>query len=91
MGGELLPLPLAISTSLIENSINSINVYPNPAIDQITIEGSSNLTGNIIDQSGKVVLSFISNKVDISELSKGVYFINILDNETISTQKLIKQ
>jgi hypothetical protein len=89
IGGDLVPLPTGFA-SISDKSTENYNIYPNPAVDQITISGDSNVTGNIVDQMGKVVLSFTTNTIDISELSNGVYLITVLDNESITTQKIIK-
>lgn len=72
---------------------SSINLYPNPAINEIFVE-TSNATAGIIyilDASGKVVHSQAAkgkkNKINVSQLSKGIYFVKYGDN----SNKFIKQ
>ncbi len=54
-------------------------VYPNPANNILTIQSKYAQNFNILDITGKVVMS-VSNenlihRIDVSDLSKGVYFI----------------
>jgi hypothetical protein len=70
-----------------------INIYPNPASEMLTIslpENTSNSDCILFDNVGKEVMQFViyggENVVDISELTSGIYVIQI--NSQIS--KLIK-
>lgn len=69
-------------------------IYPNPTCNNITIEISENLIGNhvhIYNAIGQVVLAQNINQtkevIDISVLSKGIYFIKL--NGDSAVQKLI--
>ena len=63
-----------------------ILIYPNPAKDYITIEGNDLKSPIIImNNLGQIVFNEKSNRINISNLSKGIYFIKI----GINTQKLI--
>ncbi len=82
--------------------INSkgINIYPNPIYDIITIENNLQLNISkieIVDLLGRKIKEVsISNTdihiVDVSELNKGIYLINIFENENIieETKIIIK-
>ena len=83
----------SISTEL--NGPDRINIYPNPATDNIYI---SNLTEaatlKMYDINGKLVLeNKVSNKeyVNISHLSKGMYQIKFKGKDWSETRKLIKE
>jgi len=74
---------------------NRIALYPNPANNEVNI---SNIQGDfsykIVDALGKITKS--ENKqssptINISDLKSGVYFIEISNNDSKSTTKLIKQ
>ncbi|MFN4234077.1 MAG: S8/S53 family peptidase [Bacteroidia bacterium] len=85
----------------IENSV-LFNVYPNPANGWINLEYALEKSGNvqilIYDMSGREVAKidagnrysgFISHKVDIPNLSKGIYFVNLqVNGKSTNTQKL---
>ncbi|WP_430467876.1 T9SS type A sorting domain-containing protein [Winogradskyella ouciana] len=68
-----------------------IKVYPNPATDYIQIEGISQQSDfSIVDVSGKIIMNgTIGNRksINIQNLAKGTYFINI---ESIKSIKFIK-
>ena len=83
------------ANSISENSIEGINLYPNPATDKFILEFTE--TGNykidIYSSIGKKVNSFdfTGNKTEISinNLSVGMYLIKVSNNEKISTLPLI--
>lgn len=63
----------------------SINIYPNPVINQITIETSSEISSAFLtDLSGKKILDqkFALNTtsafIDVSNISAGIYYLHIL-------------
>ncbi|HLA56504.1 MAG TPA: LamG-like jellyroll fold domain-containing protein [Flavobacterium sp.] len=66
---------------------NAIQVYPNPASDQIAVSGLvSGADITILDTTGRIVsrekLSGEST-IDVSNLTSGVYFLGINDNQKI--------
>ncbi len=72
--------------------------FPNPAhslvnfqIDKLVGSGSI----NIIDLYGKIIkvqsLSIGINTIDVSDLAKGVYFVNLITKEVTKTEKIIIQ
>ena len=79
------------------NQINAV-VYPNPATTQATlqVEGLtqdakvviSDLQGRILSQ-GEIKASATTYTLDLSNLASGVYYIRIVTDAAISTQKLI--
>ena len=85
----------ATSIAVELNGPDRINIYPNPATDNIYI---SNLIENAIlkiyDINGKLVLeNKVSDKEDlnISTLSKGMYQIKFEGKDWSETRKLIKE
>jgi len=84
------------TASLIEKETVSLNVFPNPVNNNLTIEieGGNNYTLQMVDLLGKTVLSKTNltaiNTVDVSLLKDGVYFATIVKNNVIiSTKKVI--
>ncbi|HTA60926.1 MAG TPA: T9SS type A sorting domain-containing protein [Bacteroidia bacterium] len=77
------------------NTANDVNIYPNPAQNNFTIEANTN--GNktmlfLFDVNGRLVLNqFIQDKttVDVSGLNAGVYSLNITNNNGTLTKKLV--
>jgi hypothetical protein len=75
-----------------------VNLYPNPAQDDATME----IVG--LDQDAKIVISDLQGRilsqdninagttrytVNVSNLASGVYYIRIVTDKAVSTQKLI--
>ena len=88
------------SVGLEENLLSNINIYPNPANNQLRIEFDSNESGkgsiSILDMSGKIVLInnlsvFGNNSVNlnISSLANGLYLVRIKTENGQSLSKLV--
>ncbi len=60
-------------------------IYPNPAKDYINISGLDISTAIIINIEGKTFrLQTNKNKIDISNLPKGVYYLNVLSKDQMN-------
>ncbi len=75
--------------------VQMISIYPNPATNELTIEGAQNTAMVICDVVGKVVMErkLIGAKetIDISALNNGVYVVQVYDamHNTRSMAKLV--
>lgn len=71
-----------LSTKLSElQSRENIRVYPNPATQTLTIEGSSAKLFQVYGIDGKLMKSGrVSQNIDVSELPEGLYFL-LLDQQ----------
>ncbi len=74
---------------------NDLLVYPNPANDRLFINyknENQKTNFSIIDLLGKTVINdgIDNNYIDISMLENGVYFIQLNNEDKISTAKFIK-
>jgi uncharacterized protein YjdB len=79
-------------TGIKENRISSVKLYPNPAQNVVNIESSAGVvSARIYSLTGKVVFvgAVNNNQIDISSLTKGVYFVETYsaDNK-VSVSKL---
>ncbi len=97
-GRGLWEINVANSTLLGFNEVAdapSLEIYPNPSSDFVTISGLQNTTGSyrIINAVGGIVKEDVitDSKIDISSLSPNVYLIQIIDNNKIFTIKLLKE
>lgn len=73
---------------------NSVIVYPNPARNEITLRNTSNNFVNkvvILNMHGQQVkeIYHLQNKIDISNLEKGMYIIEITIENIVIQKKLI--
>ena len=73
---------------------NKLQIYPNPAKNIINIKYNSEIEKiSIFDYLGKEILTQIqnNNEINVENLSKGIYTIEIqLENEKVS-KKFIKE
>jgi hypothetical protein len=83
--------------NVVANS-NGVVIYPNPASDEVSVfitSISSHTTLKVFNALGQIVINKAikdnTTKIDISDLSHGIYVYRVEDNETIIKQgKLIK-
>ncbi|MFZ4796345.1 MAG: T9SS type A sorting domain-containing protein [Bacteroidia bacterium] len=75
----------------------SLNIFPNPVTNKLNIETAFDLqdaTLKIVNSLGEIVLFKqlnIDKEFDVSNLKKGVYFLNIISNNKTVSRKFIKQ
>ena len=79
--------PLAI------NDINAANIsiYPNPAQGMVRVNGVTINSLDLLDLTGRVVLSSETNTIDLSSLINGVYMLRINANEGTAVRKIVKR
>jgi hypothetical protein len=68
----------------------SISVYPNPTSSILNIDFDKSFIGSISDLSGKKVMNFSNTTIDISQLSSGVYILNIISDDKYFNKKIVK-
>ncbi len=76
-----------------ENSLLDFSVYPSPTTGILNIDSETTIIQiEIYNQLGQLVLSNIKeNKIDISSVRQGVYFIKVVDeNGDFGAQKVVK-
>ena len=93
-----------VGLSKIDNSsfVSTLHVYPNPVSNQATISYSLNNTSSVMfkmyDMNGRLISTFDSGRqskgaytqlVDVSNITKGVYVIQMIAGDATSVAKLI--
>jgi len=78
------------------NIANQINIFPNPASDFLTINLgllSGTKTAELYDVSGRLVAQKSTDgdamQVDLADVSKGTYFVKILNDKNVVSVKMI--
>lgn len=84
------------AVSLEENQLIDIKLYPNPAKNELTIEGDEEITSvEIIDVLGKTIktekINGVSKTISITDLNIGVYVARIHTPKGIVLSKFMKQ
>jgi hypothetical protein len=84
------------AASVNENGNISFGMFPNPAVNQVTVnlpKGITNGTVNIVNVIGETVFTSAINgntmNIDLSGFAKGSYFLNVNTLEGKGTQKLM--
>lgn len=78
------------------NTATNFFLAPNPATSELMVSAAFNFGKiSIIDALGKTVMTHDANnstltKIDINDLSKGVYFLQMNDGNRMVTRKFIK-
>ena len=62
------------TTEIDEVVNNPISIFPNPATNDITIDGLNSMA-QVFDVNGKKVMDITNGTFDVSELSKGTYVV----------------
>lgn len=82
--------------SVASQELSSIDVYPNPAIDIVTITPSNttfeNLSFQVYDLNGRKVIETKDSTINIQNLNSGVYMVHVFSDKTkIGIQKIVKK
>ncbi|MEH6536450.1 MAG: FG-GAP-like repeat-containing protein [Psychroserpens sp.] len=94
---QLLEITEGDSLSIDENQLNTTHLFPNPVKDILFLQSNESLQSvTVFDVLGKKVKSFKpklnSYNFDVSSLTNGVYFVNILSSTNKrQTFKMIKE
>ncbi len=84
------------NTGIVDNAKDVISIYPNPTSDVINISSTSTITDyTIYNMIGNRVMSTNVNAsnavVDMSTLTKGVYFVEVNQNGILTNKRIIKK
>ena len=69
-----------------------VSIYPNPTDNYLFIEGNKNpISISVYNLLGvEVITKSTTNKINVSELSKGIYIIKISDGKNLINKKFVK-
>lgn len=86
----------AVGFNELDNSNNNLfTLFPNPSGNNIQLNTEANFNSiEIINSLGQLVLKQnFTNSISIENLNRGIYFINLLDNQNklLATKKFIKE
>jgi transforming growth factor-beta-induced protein len=79
--------------SVSDLEVVDIDIYPNPAVDFLRIQGFERGTYSVFSTTGALVKQGIINgtrEVNLSDLEEGVYILNVQNEESISNARFVK-
>jgi hypothetical protein len=91
---KVLSITVTEKVSSINNKIkNELSIYPNPASDFLIIKDLGTFEGSIYSITGVKVKEFQQNneRLDVSDLVKGMYVISLTSNDKQYTSKFVKE
>lgn len=83
------------TAGVVTNTIEGLNVYPNPANEYVTVElpAATQATGSVYNMAGSLIRTIDSftakTTVSVSDLTPGVYFLHVESEEKTSVIKLV--
>ena len=78
------------SISEVENA--NVVLYPNPVTNILNIEAQGIQEVSVMDVNGRTVMTLQNtNRIDMSNLANGVYFVRVITAEGVSIQKIAKK
>lgn len=86
----------AIPLAVVENTAVKFSVYPNPFTDNVTVIGintSEIVSFKLFTIDGKVIKTGVleNAQIDMSNLTKGMYLLQLASDGKIETKKIIKK
>lgn len=71
-----IKLVFEANDDVVENSVNTMSIYPNPAKDILYIDGADNETVSVYDATGRLVMRETYNgSLNIKGLERGIYAV----------------
>ncbi|WP_461304263.1 T9SS type A sorting domain-containing protein [Aureisphaera sp.] len=102
--GETTPLNVELGIMSIEgvpvlgledNDEHYVRIYPNPVADELTVTGLAGIVieeVSVLDMLGRNTGAVLNeDKVDVSQLSKGVYILSIRTSEGMLSKRIVKR
>jgi hypothetical protein len=84
-----------MTNGLEDIRVSEFKVYPNPAENVIYVEGENFERVVLYDLNGKEVMNIANSgdkmSIDLSRLPQGAYTLQIINNNIVSTKKVIKK
>lgn len=81
-----------LNTTVFEDHVFLLRLYPNPTTDELFIETSMNIfKWELIGVNGKIYFQGDTKYLQLSTFSSGIYFLKIYSEHGIITKKIIKK
>jgi len=74
---------------------NDIHIYPNPAINNLTIESPHKATITITNIEGQLLINIATvdskTNIDLSGFASGMYFVEVRTDKDVAVKKIVKE
>jgi hypothetical protein len=91
---EVLEIPVSVIPNEDENDF-LLELFPNPATDQITLNISGKATIEILNIEGQIIKTFSNDgqvvTIDVENFPDGIYVLRTKTNEGITVRKFVKE
>ncbi len=78
--------------TMANTNASSIKVYPNPTFGEVMVEANTDIERlSLLNASGQVLKTGQDNRLDLSKLPSGIYFLSIQINGQQSLKRIVKQ
>lgn len=88
---DMMRFPLEGAVGVTANILEQLSVYPNPANTTLTINADLNTFDEIriLNTYGQAVRQVFTNRLNVSDLAPGLYYLQFLSGEQIVTEKVV--
>nr|WP_315255735.1 T9SS type A sorting domain-containing protein [uncultured Flavobacterium sp.] len=84
--------------AVAESDVNQYNIYPSPTTSLLNIQSNTMIKKvSVIDVNGRLIKEFqlntpaLSTQLDLTHLTKGIYFLKIKSDQGTTNRKIIKR
>lgn len=74
----------------VENG-SAVAVYPNPVEDVLNVNAEGLRNVEVMDMSGRLVMSSTNAQVNVSTLSNGLYMVRVVSENGVTVKKIVKK
>ena len=70
---------------------NAVALYPNPVSDVLTIQAEGLQKAELMDMSGRRIVTATEPRIDMSRLPSGAYFVRIVTADGVTVKRIVKK
>lgn len=77
------------ATSISETKVEALNIFPNPTTGKVSIQIEGLEKVEIYNVAGRLIKTSNRSEFDLSQETKGVYFVKVITSQGAQTEKLV--
>ena len=79
----------ALNSGIAQSAAPEVDIYPNPAQDQVTIDAPGLIKARVLSMSGQLILESNDQVISLSDLVPGVYFCELVGDGWKLNKRLV--